>query len=82
MKREEILKRLKNPYFWLGLGGAIFCAAGIDFNTLTSWDLLFKAILGILKNPVAVVAVISTAIGVWVNPTTPGFKDNTIETSK
>lgn len=76
MKKEEIIKRLKNPYFWLGLGGAIFCAAGIDFNTLTSWDLLFKAMLGILKNPVAVVAVISTAIGVWVNPTTPGFKDD------
>ena len=48
--------RVKNPYFWLGLGGVIFSAAGVDFKTLTSWNLLGNALLDILANPVAVVA--------------------------
>lgn len=76
MKKEEIIKRLKNPYFWLGIGGVIFSAAGIDFNTLTSWHLLGQAFLNILANPVAVVAVTAAIIGVFVDPSTKGLKDN------
>lgn len=68
--------RFKNPYFWLGLGGVIFSAAGIDFKTLTSWSLLGDALLSILANPVAVVAVIAAVIGVCVDTSTKGLKDN------
>ncbi|HHD2752252.1 TPA: phage holin [Clostridium perfringens] len=68
-------ERLKNPVFWFGLLGVIFSAAGIDFNTLTSWNLLLEALLKILSNPVAVVAVIAAVIGVWTDPTTKGIKD-------
>lgn len=68
--------RVKNPYFWLGLGGVIFSAAGVDFKTLTSWNLLGNALLDILANPVAVVAVIAAVIGVVVDPSTKGLKDN------
>lgn len=68
--------RLKNPYFWLGLGGIIFSSAGVDFNTLTSWSLLGDALLSILANPVAVVAVAAAVIGVFVDPSTKGLKDN------
>lgn len=68
--------RLKNPYFWLGLGGVIFSSAGVDFNTLTSWNLLGEALLNILSNPVAVVAVAAAIIGVFVDPSTKGLKDN------
>lgn len=68
--------RFKNPYFWLGLGGVIFSAAGVDFNTLTSWNLLGEALLNILANPVAVVAVVAALIGVFVDPSTQGLKDN------
>ena len=68
--------RLKNPYFYLGLGGVIFSAAGIDFNTLTSWSLLGNALLNILSNPVAVVAVVAGVTGVFVDPSTKGLKDN------
>lgn len=67
--------RLKNPYFWLGLIGVIFSAAGIDFKTLTSWNLLVHALLDILANPVSVVAVIAALIGVCVDPSTKGLKD-------
>lgn len=68
--------RLKNPYFWLGLGGVIFSSAGVDFKTLTSWNLLANALLDILANPVAVVAVIAAIIGVFVDPSSKGLKDN------
>lgn len=68
--------RVKNPYFWLGLGGVIFSAVGVDFKTLTSWSLLGNALLDILANPVAVVAVIAAVIGVVVDPSTKGLKDN------
>ena len=68
--------RIKNPYFWLGLGGVIFSAAGVDFKTLTSWNLLGNALLDILANPVAVVAVVAAVIGVVVDPSTKGLKDN------
>ncbi|HII4398219.1 TPA: phage holin [Clostridium perfringens] len=73
---ENLKNRLKNPYFWLGLGGVIFSAAGVDFNTLTSWSLLGQAFLNILANPVAVVAVAAALIGVIVDPSTKGLKDN------
>lgn len=73
---ENLKNRLKNPYFWLGLGGVIFSAAGVDFNTLTSWSLLGQAFLNILANPVAVVAVAAAIIGVVVDPSTKGLKDN------
>lgn len=69
-------KRFKNPYFWLGLGGVIFSSAGVDFNTLTSWNLLGEALLSILDNPVAVMAVAAAIIGVFVDPSTKGLKDN------
>lgn len=68
-------KRIKNVYFWLGLVGIIFSAAGIDFNTLTSWKLLLDSVLSILNNPVAVMAVTMAVVGVFVDPTTPSLKD-------
>ena len=67
--------RVKNPYFWLGLTGVIFSSVGIDFKTLTSWNLLANALLDILANPVAVVAVIAALIGVFVDPSSKGLKD-------
>lgn len=68
-------KRIKNVYFWLGLVGIIFSAAGIDFNTLTSWKLLLDSVLSILNNPVAIMAVTMAIVGVFVDPTTPSLKD-------
>ncbi|EPB8173078.1 phage holin [Clostridium perfringens] len=77
MKNKTVLikERLKNPAFWLGVLGVIFSASGVDFNTLTSWELLGKALIDILENPVAIVSVIMAIYGIWNNPTTRGFKD-------
>lgn len=67
--------RFKNIYFYLGLIGVIFGAAGVDFNTLTSWKLLFEAILGILANPVAILCVVAGILGSYADPTTKGLRD-------
>ena len=70
--------KLKNPYFWLSIIGLIFASAGIDFQTLTSWQLLGQALLGILQNPVAIIAIITAFLGIWNDNGTKGldgFKD-------
>lgn len=73
--KESLKIRIRNPYFWLGLGGVIFSAAGVDFNKLTSWALLGHALLSILQNPVSIIAVIVAIIGVFVDPSSKGLKD-------
>lgn len=65
--------KLRNPYFWLSIFGLIFAAAGIDFNTLTSWQLLGEALLNIVTNPVSIVAVITAMLGVWNDNSTKGM---------
>lgn len=66
-------EKFKNPYFWLGIVSIVFAAAGIDFNTLTSWQLLGKALVSILNNPVAVMAVVGAVIGVFNDNGTAGL---------
>lgn len=65
--------KFKNPIFWTSLVAIIFGAAGISFDTLTSWKLMGEAILGILANPVSVVAVIIAVVGVFNNNDTKGL---------
>lgn len=77
-----MLNKFKNPYFILGLISTIFLAANIDFNTLTSWQLLLNAILGILNNPVAIVAVIGAVLGLVNDNSTPGFGDAKDDTKR
>lgn len=67
--------RIKNAYFWLGMVSVVFGSANIDFETLTSWKLLFEAILSILNNPVAIFWVAGGILGVYCDNTTPGFRD-------
>ena len=66
-------EKLKNPYFWLSVFALIFSAAGIDFETLTSWQLLAQALIDILMNPVAIVAIITAFLGIWNDNSTKGL---------
>ena len=66
-------EKFKNPYFWLSVFALIFSAAGVDFQTLTNWGLLAQALLDILLNPVAVVAVITALLGIWNDNSTKGL---------
>lgn len=65
--------KFRNPYFWLSLFALIFSASGIDFNTLTSWQLLGEAFISILNNPVSIVAVITAMLGIWNDNSTKGM---------
>ena len=65
--------KLKNPYFYLSVVGLIFSASGVDFAQLTSWNLFWQALLGILENPVCVVAVITALLGIWNDNSTKGL---------
>ena len=65
--------KLKNPYFYLSVVGLIFSASGVDFTQLTSWNLFWQALLGILENPVCVVAVITALLGIWNDNSTKGL---------
>ena len=65
--------KFKNPYFYLSVIGLIFASAGVDFNTLTSWQLLGNALLSILNNPVSVLAVATALIGIWNDNSTKGL---------
>lgn len=65
--------KFRNPYFWLSMFGLIFAAAGIDFEALTSWQLLGEALFDIAANPVAIVAVITAMLGVWNDNSTKGM---------
>lgn len=67
------MEKLKNPYFWLSLIALIFTAAGIEFEQLTSWELLFQAILDIAQNPVSIVAIITAFLGIWNDNSTSGL---------
>lgn len=80
---KDFLKnpKFKNPWFWLGLVSIIFGSAGVDMNTLTSWNALGQAVLGILQNPVAVMAVIGGILGVFNDNGSKGL-DKPIEKEK
>lgn len=65
--------KFRNPYFWLSIVGLFFSAAGINFETLTSWQLLGQALLSILQNPVSVVAVMTALIGIFNDNSTKGL---------
>lgn len=65
--------KFRNPYFWLSIFALIFSASGIEFNTLTSWQLLGEAFIRILNNPVSVVSVITAMLGIWNDNSTKGM---------
>ena len=65
--------KLKNPWFWLGIVSIIFASAGIDFNSLTSWQLFGHALMSIIQNPVALMAVIGGVLGVFNDNSTKGL---------
>ena len=74
--------KLKNPYFWLSTFALIFSASGVDFNQLTSWSLLAEALLGILNNPVSIIAIITAFLGIWNDNSTKGLDKPTIKKIK
>lgn len=65
--------KMKNPYFWLSTIALIFSASGIDFNGLTSWQLLAEALMNIINNPVSIIAIITAFLGIWNDNSSEGL---------
>lgn len=77
---QSIIKRLKNPAFWTGLISLIlliFSSAGLNFNDMTTWNALWGAIITILSNPVSIVAIIGSLVGISADTSSKGFLDGT-----
>ena len=58
-------QKLRNPVFWIGIFMTIIAAGGVNFETLTSWPLLVDALLSIINNPVAIIAVVLAVYAQW-----------------
>ena len=72
MKKKSRIKKfldknpkLRNPYFYISVIGLVFSAAGVDLNTLTTWQLLGEALVNIFNNPVSCLAVFTALLGIW-----------------
>lgn len=65
--------KFKNPYFWLSVFALIFSASGVDFSQLTSWGLLWEALLSILNNPTSILSIITAFLGIWNDNSTKGM---------
>ena len=68
-------ERFKNPRFWVGIGGVILTATGMEPSMFTSWDALSGAVLDVLKNPFLLGTAALAVLGVFVEPTTKGLTD-------
>ena len=65
--------KFRSPYFWLSIIGLIFASANIDINTLTSWPLFADALLSIVENPVSIIAVITSMVGIFNDNSSKGL---------
>lgn len=68
--------RFKNPWFWVGILGVVFTAAGISPESITSWGILKAQIFDLLNNPYMLFSVFVAVLGVFIDPTTGGVKDS------
>lgn len=75
--------RTKNLSFWIGLAGVIaspiLAYYGMAASDFTTWDSLGDVLVKFITNPYLVFTVITAilgALGVTVDPTTPGTGDS------
>ena len=74
--KVNMLVRIKNPWFWIGVISVIITASGVDPQTFTSWQLVWEGIKAVVSNPVQFVAVLLAVLSVFVDPTTSGVTDS------
>ena len=69
--------RIKNPWFWVSLGGVILTAMGVSPDMFTSWGAVLDALKALVMNPYLLGCVILAVLGVFIDPTTKGVSDST-----
>lgn len=74
--KMNIPVRFKNVWFWVGIGGVLLTALGIEPQMLTSWEALKQAIMDVLGNPFLLGSAAIALLGQFVDPTTAGIGDS------
>lgn len=75
--KMNIKVRMKNPWFWVSLGGIILTAMGVSADMFTSWQAVIDQAKALISNPFMLVSVALAVLGVFVDPTTAGVGDST-----
>ena len=73
--------RLKRWDFWLAVCGAIIAASGIEPSSLTTWEAVGNAFMGIIANPFKLGGVTLAVIGIFTDHTTAGVTDSDLAMS-
>lgn len=75
--------RAKSPAFWVGVLGAavtpVLAYLGLGLEDMTSWGALWDVGAKFVSNPYLIglcVSSVAAALGVVVDPTTPGVSDS------
>lgn len=72
--------RAKNPVFWVAVAVAIISPIlaymGKEWTDMTTWKVLGETLFEAVKNPVIIVAIITSVGGVIIDPTTAGISDS------
>ena len=74
--KMNIPVRFKNVWFWVGVGGVLLTALGIEPEMLTSWEALRQAVMDVLGNPFLLGSAAIALLGQFIDPTTAGIGDS------
>ena len=74
--KVNIPVRMKNPWFWVGVGSVAITAIGVDPQTFTSWSAVGEGVKGVLSNPVQLCTMCLAVLSVFIDPTTAGVGDS------
>lgn len=72
----NIVVRLKNPWFWIGIIGVFFNALHVTPENASSWKDLLSLFISFIQNPYVICNTIVAMLGVIVDPTTNGIEDS------
>lgn len=74
--RINIPVRVRNPFFWVGIGAVALNAIGLDPAVLTSWGAVGNAIHDTVSNPFQLGTLLLAVMAVVNDPTTKGVSDS------
>lgn len=74
--KMNLVVRMKNPWFWVGIAGTVLVAMGVSPETLNSWTAVRDAFVALIQNPYMLGSVALALLGNFVDPTTSGIGDS------
>lgn len=68
--------RMKNPWFWVGIGAVILSSLNVTPETFTSWQAVADCFIATIENPYKLITCTLAVLAVFVDPTTAGLSDS------